>query len=84
MSDPQAQFYIGYLEGVAEGIESGGCSSDSTVPKRLREIAEWIKSKSAPAAAIHQTATDVDKLLRDFDDSFKAIDDIRSGRSSIG
>lgn len=44
MNDPQAQFYIGCLEGIAKGIEVGGCPSDSTVPKRLREIAEWIKA----------------------------------------
>lgn len=56
VSDPQAQFYIGYLEGVAEGIESGGCPSDSTVPKRLREIAEWIKSNSPTDAVTPQVA----------------------------
>lgn len=54
LNDPQAQFYIGYLESVAEGIESGGCPSDSTVPKRLREIAEWIKSNSVTDAATPQ------------------------------
>lgn len=56
MNDPQAQFYIGYLESVAEGIEAGGCPSDSAVPKRLREIAEWIKSNSVTDAATPQVA----------------------------